>query len=404
MATGNARWEVKPKGFATVQRTIDGKKWWVRPGTVPASGPNAPIPGTTGGGAPSGGRVATTTRTQARNRLVPREWVGSEGLIGSWAKAPRLDPTAWETMQNPENDRWFARPRTELTGMSPDQVATVRAYDRDTAAQGSRIDQSFAQWVQEAGQNAQQGSAALTGLAGVIGTGYTGDPTGAVLSEAARASTGAGVAPIVANLQRLPALARDAGLTARQAWDSDRGAGRRDLIQGINQGRAEAAEAEADRAAELRGQELEHLGKLAGLQTDLDVAGIRADTAAADREARVSMNDADNATSRANAEARLRAQEAKDAKAKGRKPPTANDIRQWAKRARAMWDGVPRTVTGDDGKSRTEYIQYDSGEILRELIAMGATRARAVKIVRQITGDMTAFSGKQYVPPNWLRF
>lgn len=51
-----------------------------------------------------------------------------------------------------------------------------------------------------------------------------------------------------------------------------------------------------------------------------------------------------------------------------------------------MWDGIPRKVQGPDGKSVTEYLQYDYAEIVRELQAMGAPKARATKIARQITG------------------
>ena len=380
MAT-QPRWKVKPKGFATVQ--VDG--WWTKPGE-----PTAPIPGTTSAGAatPRGGRVSATTRSGARNSLVPREWVGSPGLIGNWAKQPRLDPTRFETIKSSETGRWWARPLTELTGMAPQQVAAVRDFDTQTAGQGSRIDQAYANFVGQAGQNAQQGSAALTGLAGLMGSGYSGDPTGAVLSEAARKEAGAGLAPEIANLMRLPALAGSEGITARQSYDAGRANDRRDLISGINQAAAASSEKQLDRNVELRGQELNALGKAAGLQSSQDIAQLRADTAAADRQARVDMNNADNATSTANNEARIRAAEVKAAKKAGRKPPSSSDIRAWAKRARDMWDGVPRTVTGADGKSSTQYVQYDEGEIYRELIAMGASKQRAMRILRNVTGKM----------------
>lgn len=371
------RWKEKPRGFATVKR--DG--FWVKPGAAPV--------------APAGGRPAAATRSGARNSLVPREWVGSEGLIGNWGKQPRLDPTRFETLKSPETKRWWARPINELTGLDPQTRADVRGFDRETTAQGARIDQSFADFVAQSGQVAQQGNAALSGLAGLVGSGYAGDPMGAVLSEAARKETGAGLAPVMADLSRLPVLARDAGLTASSSFAADRAKTRTETISGYRAAQSEAEQGERDRAAELRGQELEHLGRLAGIEGDLTQAGIRADTATADRTSREGMNDADNATSRANAEARIRAQEAKDAKKAGRKPPTATTIRQWAKRAREMWDGIPRTITGPDGKKTTEYVQYSAVEIVRELQAQGATKARAVRIARLITGNPNIGQGGQ---------
>lgn len=372
-----ARWSVKPAGFATVKQG----KWWVKPGE-----PAAPPPAA--GRAPSGGRVSTTSRTGARNSLVPREWVGSEGLIGNWSKPPRLDPTAFETIKSSETGRWWARPRTELTGLTPGQRADVKAFDQTTTSQGSRIDQAFADYVQQSGQNAQQGSAALTGLAGIMGSGYSGDPTGAVLSEAARKEAGAGLAPTIANLNRLPQLAASEGLTAKQAWTTDRLKQRTDLLQGIRETEVKLEGDAADRAVEIRGQELNALGEAAGLRNKIDLAKIDSADRAADRAADIGMNTQDNQTALTTAQLRITAAEKKAAKKAGRKPPTVSDIRQWAKRARAMWDGVPRTITGEDGKSRTEYLQYDPDEIMRDLIAAGATRPRAVRIVRQITGQV----------------
>ena len=364
MAT-QPRWKVKPKGFATVK--VDG--WWTKPGE-----PTAPIPGTTGSGggrSPRGGTFSTQTRSAARNSLVPREWVGSPGLIGNWAKAPRLDPTKFETLKSSETNRWWARPINELTGLDPQSVASVRAFDTQTAGQGSRIDQAYANFVTQSGQTAQQGSAALTGLAGLMGSGYSGDPTGAVLSEAAKKEAGAGLAPEIANLMRLPALAGSQGITARQSYDAQRATDRTGLISGIKQSAADAASAEADRNVTLRGQELDALGRAAGLQSDQTIA-------AADRQARVDMNTQDNATSASNAALRVTAAEKAAAKKAGRKPPTTSDIRQWAKRARAMWDGVPaQQVDPKTGEVVKGVTKYSPEEILRELIAAGATKQRA---------------------------
>ena len=371
------RWKEKPTGFTTVK--VDG--WWQKPGE-----PNAPAPRVGGGGsrAPRGGTTSTTSAAARRNALVPREWVGSEGLIGNWARAPRLDPTRFETLKSEETGRWWARPINELTGLTPGQKADVRGFDRQTSAQQARIDAAYADFVAQSGQNAAAGQQALTGLTALTGSGYSGDPTGAVLSEAARKQAGAGVAPMIADLARVPGVAREAGITASTSFAAERGQQRDEKLSGIRQTQAEIDQANADRRAELRGQELESLGRAAGLQNDLDIASIRADSDAADRASREAMNADDNATSRANAEARIRAAEKADAKKKGRKPPTSNDIRQWAKRARAMWDGVNTGRKDDQGNPL--FANYEPDEIIRELMAAGATRKRAVSIVRNITG------------------
>lgn len=371
------RWKVKPQGFATVK--VDG--WWQKPGE-----PNAPLPtvGAAAPRAPRGGTTSTVSAAARRNGQVPREWVGSEGLIGNWAKEPRLNPDQYEFLQNPDTKRWWARPRNELTGLTPGQRADVQGFDRQTTAQQARIDQAYADFVAQSGQNAAAGQQALTGLTALTGSGYSGDPTGAVLSEAARKQAGAGVAPIIADLSRMPGIARESGITASTGFAAERGQQRTELLQGIRETEAELETANADRAAELRGQELESLGRAAGLKNDLDIAQLRADSDAADRASRERMNDADNATSQANTEARIRAAEKKDAKKKGRKPPTANDIRQWAKRARIMWNGEPTGRKDDEGNAL--FANYEPEEIIRELMAAGATRKRAVSIVRNITG------------------
>lgn len=387
------RWKVKPQGFATVK--VDG--WWQKPGE-----PNAPAP-TVGGPAspraPQGGTTSTVSAAARRNAQAPREWVGSEGLIGNWAKAPRLNPDQFEFLQNPDTKRWWARPRDELTGLGTQARADIRGFDRQTTAQQARIDAAYGQFVAESGQNAQAGTAGLQGLTALTGSGYSGDPTGAVLSEAARKQAGAGVAPMIADLARMPGIAREAGITASTSYAADRGNTRAETISGYRTAASEAASAEADRAAELRGQELESLGRAAGLKNDLDIANIRADSDAADRASRERMNDADNATSVANAEARIRAAEVKDAKKKGRKPPTANDIRQWAKRARTMWNGENTGRKDDEGNPL--FANYAPQEIIHELMAAGATRKRAVAIVRNITGLANPMQDTSaYVPPS----
>ena len=377
------RWREKPSGFSTVRRG----NWWVRPGAAPAPR----------GGTPRGGTPASTTRTAALNRLIPRDWTGSPGVVGGYVRPPRLDPNAWEVQQNPENNRYFARPRTELTGLDPTARADVAAFDTQGAQQEARIQGAFDRFVEEARANSAATTAGLTGLAGAVGAGYAqADPTAAALAESSRAGAQAASLPVVSRLGDAATIARSEGVSRLQDFIGQRRGQRAEIISGYREQAGEAEAARQERAAELRGQNLEHLGRVLSGQTDVAIATTRANTATQDRLARLEANRQtlqarlevarqNNETSRANTLTRTLAQTNKAIAKERRKPASASSIRQWAERAREMWDGVPRTVTNEAGERVTEYIQYDASEIIRELIAQGAPRSRAVQIARQIT-------------------
>lgn len=384
------RWKQKPRGFTTVRRN----GWWVRPGTTP-----------------TGGTPSPTTRSAARNSLIPREWTGSPGVIGNWAKEPRLDPSRYEWQQNPENDRWFARPRTELTGLDPQTVADVRAFDTQGAQQQQRIQGAFDQFVQEAEANRAQTTAGLTGLAGAMGAGYMkSDPTAATLAQASQASASAASLPAAARLSDLPLVARSEGISRLQDFIGQRREQRAGLIQGARQSAAEAEQARQELALRTREQNLAYLGNLIGNQTEIQTANIRANTATQDRVARAqtelarltnqwNIAQANNQTSRANTLARLRAKKAEEIRKLRRTGGVSEStMRQWGKRASEMWDGIPRTETeryvDDKGVEQTrqvtKYIQYTPNEIVRALMAQGATRAQALRVMRAATGQARA--------------
>lgn len=407
-----ARWKVKPKGFATVKR--DG--FWVRPKA-------ARTPRST---TPKGGTVASSTRSAAVNKLVPREYAGSAGVIGGWSKEPRLNPDQYEWTQN-ESGRWFARPRTELTGLSSQQKADIGSFDAQTEAQKARITEAYNNYATQAGADRDAAAKSFEGLARLAGasysapvTGQASTPYGAVgtnpLSPAQQdqstiagttASAGSAAQGGIAGfaLSQLPTIARDAGLTALEKYTTDRQGQRKDLLSGY---REAAAQAESDArdedykrqelAATLRGQNLGLISDKLGSDTSIATASIRADTATADRAAKLRTDAAKlrqqasiarerNLVSRANTLDRLATQKELAAKkaAKSKKGITQSDQRAWTKRARDMWDGIPRKVTGADGKQTTEYLQYDVPEIVRELMAMGASRAQALKVARLVS-------------------
>lgn len=416
-----ARWAQKPKGFPTVKVRQDGKDWWVKPGT--AGAPRS---------APRGG----TRAAQPRTKLPPREYVGSPGLIGSWGKEPRLNPDQYEWTINPETGRWWARPRTELTGLSPQQRADIGQFDRTTEAQRQRITDVYNQYANQAAADRDQGAAALGRLANLSAAGFTdtvsgpvpgpyGQAPGPSLSQAERALPGvlaqgaregqaAQSAQTIAALNQLPTVARSEGLTAAERFAAERLGQRQEAIGGYREQQAKAAEAAAEQA--FRNRQLQATLAIAQGGQAVDLEGIRSRerVAGQDRVAKLKAERARlatqyriaqerNLTSRANTLDRLIAQkdqqiakaQADRAKQRRLKP---SDLRALTKRAREMWDGIPRTITDEQGQRRTEYLQYSFSEIVRELQAMGAPRARAMKIARQVTGQQPGPAEQQGVP------
>jgi hypothetical protein len=416
-----ARWAQKPKGFATVKVRQDGKDWWVKPGTA---------------GAPRSTPPGGTPAAQRRNRLPPREYVGSPGLIGSWGRQPRLNPDQYEWTINPETGRWWARPRTELTGLSPQQRADIGQFDRTTEAQRQRITDVYNQYAQAAAADRDAGAAALGKLANLSAAGFTdtvsgpvsgpyGQAPGPSLSQAERALPGvlaqgaregqaARSAQTIAALNQLPTVARSEGLTAAERFLAERLGQRQEAIGGYREQQAKAAEARAEQA--FRNRQLQATLAIAQGGQAVDLEGIRSRERVArqDRLAKMKAERAklatqlriareNNLTSRANTLDRLIAQkdqqiakaQADRAKQRRLKP---SDLRALTKRAREMWDGIPRTITDEQGQRRTEYLQYNFAEIVRELQAMGAPRARAMQIARQVTGQQPGPAEQRGVP------
>ena len=374
---GKAQWTVKPTKFATVQKTVNGKKVWVKPAK------------------PSGGTVASTPRSAAVNRLVPRDYVGSEGVVGPYTSEPRLNPDKYEWAKNPENGKWFARPINELTGLNPQQRADIKASDAQTTAQSQRIQQAYNDAATATAADAASTQSALQGLAAARGSGYAAaDPTGQVLGQAARDSSAASFAPTIASLGRQAGVMRDSGLTNLQTFLAAAQKQRTDTIAGYRNAQQEAATAARD-------SNLKYLSDLAGNKTDLAkaklssdtslaTAQLRADTAEKDRAAKLRVEAAKIEAQVKIAKERGQTQRAEnlqkraDAKRKLARRASNSDLRQWTERARSMWEGIPRTVAGADGKNTTQYLQYSAKEIVNELIAMGATPQRAKLIASNV--------------------
>lgn len=368
---GEAQWVKKPLGFRTVRRN----GVWVRP--------DAP--------------TSTTTRTQARNSLVPREWTGSPGLVGSYAKEPRLDPTRYEWTKNPENGRWFARPRTELTGLNPQQTADVKSFDTQTADQSGRISAAYQALGTSAEQNAAATSKALTDLAAARGAGYSAaDPTGAVLGQAARDSAVSATAPIIAGVGRTPTIARSEGATTLEQFLASRLGDRATTISGYRTAQQEAASAARD-------QNLKYLSDLAGNKTDLQKAQLSSDTQVTTAQIGAQSKDKDRAARLyiAAAHDERLAQIAKDrnqidrynaltrraqAKRKEAKRITRSDRSAWTSRAQALRAGIQTSQRDENGNEVTGRMHFSPREAFDTLTGEGAPPRVAQQLVRAYYG------------------
>lgn len=326
-----------------------------------------------------------TTRQPA-----PRAWVGSSGLMGSWAKEPRLDPTRYEWTKN-ENGRWFARPRTELTGLNDQQTADIHAYDRQSADQAARISAAYQALGTQADATAAATQRSLTDLTAARGAGYAAaDPTGAVLGQAARDSAAASTAPIIAGVGRTPTLARDAGQTSLDSWMAQRLADRTSTIAGYRNAMQSAATA-------AREQNLKYLSDVAGNKTDLAKAQISADTATQDRSARLHIEAAKleqqaqiardrNQTQRAIALDKAAAAKRKDARAAGQQ---RKDIVRRDAKALGLVQHLAGGIANPDG-SRTVYSYEEIVQNLLNNFDLTPKEARRIA-TRGLATDNAAF-------------
>lgn len=368
------RWREKPLGFATVREG----GFWVR------AQPRAPL--------------TTTTRTAATNSQVPREYVGSPGVIGSYAKQPRLDPSKYEWTKNADTGRWFARPRTELTGLNDQQTADVHSFDQQTADQSARISQAYQALGTSADANAAATSKALTDLTAARGAGYSAaDPTGAVLGQASRDSAASATAPIIAGVGRTPTIARSQGATTLEQFLGTRLGDRATTISGYHNAQQTAATAARD-------QNLKYLSGLAGNKTDLQKAQLSADTsttnartrattASADRSAKLNIEAAKLESQQRIATQRNQTQRAialgkqAAAKRKEAKGITRSDRSAWASRAQHLVAGVPTTqMDPSSGKEVSGRIHYSAREAFDTLKAEGAPPRLAQQLVHSYYG------------------
>lgn len=245
---------------------------------------------------PSGGGGGGST---ARNRLLPPELIGVEGVRGPFfGITPRLNPNDYIFHTN-DRGRIFAEPITELTGLSPIARKQVGEYDRRTAAQVPQIQGAYTALQGELNANADAAKARLASLGSLIqgsapvqGAVQGVPDVDAQLAQARRAEQGAGAAVTVGQMSALPQIAAQEGTRAVEDWNTTRGQGRTELVGGLQQQRAQAAAAQAEAqmaqrelAAQLRGQDLQLLGTQISQQGGLQRALVQAETSRSNKMA-----------------------------------------------------------------------------------------------------------------------
>lgn len=241
-----------------------------------------------------GGDPTIRLTTPQQRRQVPSQFLGSEGVRGPFLHNPRLNPDEYEFMGN-QYGGMFARPRTEFTGLAPQDVANVKAFDQLTDLQGQRITGAYDAYATQAGTDRDRATQALGDLARLAGSGFTA-PQGLGLSAvemnlpgttAATSAAGsmAQSAQTIADMNQLPTVARSEGLNAGETFRATRFGQRQDMLSALRQSQAESQAAAAKQAADeaqfnrslasdTRGQNLSLLGQLGGQQNALQLAGI----------------------------------------------------------------------------------------------------------------------------------
>jgi hypothetical protein len=230
------------------------------------------------------GTIRLTTPGQRAQR--PDIFLGDPTVQGGYRNPnPALNPNDWETAQNRVGIT-YARPRTEFTGLDPQDAADLKSFDRLTEAQAGRIQGAYDQYATQSAADRDRATQALGDLARLAGSGFSA-PQGwglssaetvlpAIQAENATAQSFGRSATTLADMNSLPTVARSEGLGAMENFRATRLGQRQDALETIRKNQADAQQAaleaelkRQDLAAQLRGQNLNLLGAFAGNQTDL---------------------------------------------------------------------------------------------------------------------------------------
>jgi hypothetical protein len=230
------------------------------------------------------GTIRLTTPGQRAQR--PDIFLGDPTVQGGYRNPnPAFNPNDWETAQNRVGIT-YARPRTEFTGLDPQDAADLKSFDRLTEAQAGRIQGAYDQYATQSAADRDRATQSLGDLARLAGSGFSA-PQGwglssaetvlpAIQAENATAQSFGRSATMLADMNSLPTVARSEGLGAMENFRATRLGQRQDTISALRKRQADALQSALDTelkrqdlAAQLRGQNLNLLGAFAGNQTDL---------------------------------------------------------------------------------------------------------------------------------------
>lgn len=394
------RWRVDP-GLPKSKFDVTFKDGWY---TATRRTTNGRVPGTTRYQGNKVGKTspnATVTlgpkpQKASPTPRVPKDYLGDPTVMGSYKNEPNLNPTQYEWEQDPVSGRYFARPRTELTGMTTQDQQQVKAYDASTQAQQDLINRvneaSYSRALAQSQANAQamQQYQALGGQAV-----NPGDPTAMQLQGAFQAGQTAGSTPALAQMLNQPSLVQDAGATRLSGYTGQRQQARQQLISGLRQQEASNAIATAKNEASLRNQNIQTMLKLMGLDNTANTAQLRANTALAgidaqnqrsanslnSQQAIATMNEQGRNNRSAASLAVQQQKLAASIKAKG--GLTASNRAALLKQAQRMVQGIPtgntKTTRAPDGSTSTqkEKVTYNYDEVVAWLVSAGVPKAQA---------------------------
>ena len=111
----------------------------------------------------------TTTKDTSPGATLPSGWGMTRGpdVLGSWANRPNLDPTEYEIEQG-QDKKFYARKRTELTGLEGYQKQAIAKWDADAAARSGLMSGVETQAVNASRAIGDSGAARMADLATLI--------------------------------------------------------------------------------------------------------------------------------------------------------------------------------------------------------------------------------------------
>jgi len=112
---------------------------------------------------------STAPKDTSPGATLPSGWGMTRGpdVLGSWASRPNLDPTEYEIEQG-QDKKYYARKRTELTGLEGYQKQAVAKWDADAAARSGLMSGVETQAINASRAIGDSGAARMSDLAALI--------------------------------------------------------------------------------------------------------------------------------------------------------------------------------------------------------------------------------------------